>query len=274
MRSSLAVLTPGSELCSCLAGCNSAHLPEIVLDSTFEFVAGTNATNAFLAVNRQWFNAAICHACAFRTSVGVWRNYTCQLLEKELVEPVEEPPFGNQAGSIRVAIEHAEKELNLTKISARLLKQVTTEFLQHAGRLRSMLKWIHALLSARPPRESATPIRDVYIQREINEFRSRAEQLCSVVLDLLVRLPDPGIPVRWAAWFEEMGKLYGIPEEDCARYRSQREQVALLWTNNRQAFAGACEQLEPLVRAFCMLLHMRDEVFDGLESRSGICEQP
>jgi len=260
------MLTPGSELCSFLAECSSAHLPEIALNSTFELVAGTNATNACLAVNRQWFNAGVCHACAFRTYVREWHNYTCQLLEKELVEPVEEPPFGNQAGSIRVAIEHAEKELNLTQISARLLKQVTMEFLQHAGRLRSMLKWIHALLSARSTRESATPVRHVYIQREINEFHSRAVQLCSVVLDLLVRLPDPAIPVRWAAWFEEMGKVHGIPEEDCVRYRSQREQVALLWTNNRQTFAGACEQLEPLVRAFCMLLVLHDEIFDGVES--------
>lgn len=241
----------------------SVELSDVALEPIFELIGGANASDAFLAVNRQWFNAGACHAAAFRTPVQQWRNDMCQQLEEQLIKHMHEPP-NDKFASLNVAVDYAENELHLTHVSAVFLKKVTVEFFHHVRRLSSMLKWIHTVLPQEVMAGMTTPARYRYVCQEKDEFHARAAQLCSVVRDLLVRLPDPALPVRWAEWFEEMGRICVLPEEHCARYRSQREQVAVLWANNRQTFINAYVQLEPLVSAFGML---QDESIDAWESR-------
>merc|ERR1740129_1195518 len=55
--------------------------------------------------------------------------------------------------------------------------------------------------------------------------------------------------MRWAQWFEEAGELIGVPEAHCMRYRSQREQVAAVWANNRRTFLSTDEHVDALVQS-------------------------
>mmetsp|Transcript_104322 Transcript_104322/g.184773 ORF Transcript_104322/g.184773 Transcript_104322/m.184773 type:complete len:107 (-) Transcript_104322:82-402(-) len=57
------------------------------------------------------------------------------------------------------------------------------------------------------------------------------------------------MPIRWAQWFEEAGEVAGLPRDHCARYRSQREQVAAVWANNRRTFLSTDEHVEALVQS-------------------------
>lgn len=235
------------------------ELPDTTLEPLFAFIGGVNVVDIFLAVNRQWFNAGACHPSAFREPTEQWRSATCRQLEEQLVKHMHDPPPSDQAASLHVAVDHAEDELRLTQVSAAFLRNVTAEFLEHARRLSAMLKWIHIVLPHEPKRGMSTPARQQYVWQEADEFHSRAVQLCGAVEDLLVRLPDPALPVLWAEWFDEMGQVYGLPEEHRARYRSQREQVAVLWANNRQTFASAYGQLQTLVSAFRTLHDESDD---------------
>merc|ERR1740129_1282776 len=79
--------------------------------------------------------------------------------------------------------------------------------------------------------------------------------------------------MRWAQWFEETGEIAGVPEEHCMRYRSQREQVAAVWANNRRTFLSTDEHVDALVHSLDALEGLvegsDDELWAKLSANTG-----
>jgi len=219
--------------------------PDIV-----EFLGGTSLSSSFLSVCRWWFNAAVCHPGAFRIPVEAWRVSACRELDAQLSR-MREPPSGDEAEDLRIGLEHAEEELRLTELSASFPSGVTVVLLRFAQRLSGLLHWINIGPCSAQARaqDGASTMKRAYVQREAEEFKRRVALLSGAVGELRKRLPDPELPIRWAKWFEEVGEIAGFPADHCARYRSQREQVAAVWANNRRTFLSTDEHVDALLQS-------------------------
>lgn len=215
----------------------------------------------FLAVCRWWFSVAVCRPGAFRAPVRDWHADACRKLDEQFAR-MGEPPW--EIGSedlhlvLQGGLEHAEQELRLTELSASFPSGITVVLLRFARRLGGLLRWVHYGLSI--PAVHGCPLRRRYLQQEAEEFKRRAVLLSDASRELRGRLPDPEMPLRWAEWFEETGAAVGFPEVHLQRFRSQREQVAAVWANNRRTFLSADEHVEALLS--CSL----DELDDLLDT--------
>jgi len=167
---------------------------------------------------------------------------------------------------LRIALEHAEEELKLTELAAAYPMGATVVLLRHTCRLSCLMHWIHGAHlgdgdggcadggggdGGASTVDAATAgrlgaLRRGFRQGEVEEFRRRVRLLARAAAGLRARLPDPELPLRWAAWFEEQGDIVGLPENHCARYRSQREQVAAVWANNRRTLLTTEEHIAAL----------------------------
>jgi len=195
-----------------------------------------------------------------------WHVAACEQLDEQLLR-MREPPQLDEVHDLRIALEHAEEELRLTELSASFPAGVTVVLLRHARRLSGFLHWLHTCCSPEADelryvadkQGMATAPRHDFLRGEAQEFRRRAMLLARTVFELRSRLPDPELPVRWAEWFEERGEIAGLPRSHCARYRSQREQVAAVWANNRRTFLSTEEHIEALVQCLDELDEMVGE---------------
>lgn len=113
----------------------------------------------------------------------------------------------------------------------------------------------HSRTEERAPGCSASVARDFaaaasdrarYRAREAEEFQRRLAILADVVLEISPRLPDPGLPARWADWFEDHGEQAGLHKSHCLRYMEQREQVARVWAQNQITLQKTAEYVEAL----------------------------
>jgi len=244
-----------------------------VMEVVIELLGGPALAESFLPVCRWWFNAAVCHPGSFRVPVEAWRIGACQQLDDQFVR-MREPPAISDFEDLRLGLEHAEEELRLTELSASFPSGVTVVFLRFARRLTGLLRWI----SATPPAGAgaasvggveAELLRQRYLRSEAEEFRRRAAMLADATRELRKRLPDPELPMRWAQWFEEAGEIAGFPEGHCLRYRSQREQVAAVWANNRRTFLSTDEHVDALVESLGELSDLADGMDEEEDSRGG-----
>mmetsp|Transcript_65620 Transcript_65620/g.211739 ORF Transcript_65620/g.211739 Transcript_65620/m.211739 type:complete len:335 (+) Transcript_65620:92-1096(+) len=236
-----------------------------VLELVIELLGGLALADSFLAVCRWWFSAAVCHPGSFRAPVEAWRLGACRQLDEQLAR-MREPPGESELEDLRVGLEHAEEELRLTELSASFPSGVTVVLLRFARRLSGLLRWVNAGPPGRLP--GAPPgcaQRRRYLRQEAREFRRRVSLLSGAVRELRARLPDPELPIRWAQWFEEAGELAGFPEGHCMRYRSQREQVAAVWANNRRTFLSTDEHVDALAQSLGEL----DDLVGSSEDEAG-----
>uniref|UniRef100_A0A7S1M3I6 Uncharacterized protein n=1 Tax=Alexandrium catenella TaxID=2925 RepID=A0A7S1M3I6_ALECA len=258
-----------------------------VMEVVIELLGGMALADSFLPVCRWWFNEAVCHPGSFRIPVEVWRIGACQQLDEQICR-MREPPAITDFEDLRVGLEHAEEEMRLTELSASFPSGVTVVLLRFARRLSGLLRWINAApFNGQSADEGnsdseSTLLRRRYLRSEAEEFRRRVALLADATRELRKRLPDPELPIRWAQWFEEAGEIAGFPEGHCMRYRSQREQVAAVWANNRRTFLSTDEHVDALVESLCVLDDLT-EISDEaprvrLESRrwpacqAGVCE--
>merc|ERR1740121_620791 len=158
---------------------------------------------------------------------------------------MQEPPSEFGAEDLQLGLEHAEDELRLTELSASFPRGVTLVLLRHTKSLGLLFRWI----TAQPTDAQEAPpdtARAQCLAQEAREFCGRVALLRDAVAHLRGRLPDPELPIRWAHWFEDVGEAVGLPRAHCQRFRSQREQVALVWANNRRTLLSADEHVEAL----------------------------
>mmetsp|Transcript_56128 Transcript_56128/g.130686 ORF Transcript_56128/g.130686 Transcript_56128/m.130686 type:complete len:294 (-) Transcript_56128:21-902(-) len=250
-------------------------LHTVVIEPVIELLGGVALADSFLPVCRFWFNAAICHPGSFRVPVEAWRLGACKQLDEQFCR-MREPPAITEFEDLRVGLEHAEEELRLTELSASFPSGVTVVLLRFAKQLSGLLRWINvspphtAVASTRLSPEAL--LRRRYLRREAKEFRRRVTLLADATRELQTRLPDPELPMRWAQWFEEAGEIAGFPEGHCMRYRSQREQVAAVWANNRRTFLVTDEHVDALVQCLGALDDLVESDDDSSRSaRSGVC---
>jgi len=203
----------------------------------------------FLAVCRWWFSVAVCRPSAFRAPVSDWHADACRQLDEQFAR-MGEPPWDHESEDLHLVLqgglEHAEQELRLTELSASFPAGTTVVLLRFARRLGGLLRWV-AAVPRQPTALHGCPLRRRYLQKEAEEFQRRVALLADASRELRGRLPDPELPLRWAQWFEETGAAVGFPEVHLQRFRSQREQVAAVWANNRRTFLSADEHVEALL---------------------------
>lgn len=263
----------GAERAAAESAALRARALDVAAELQAELLGGAALTRYFLPVCRGWFHTAVCHPCAFRSPVEAWGAAARQQLDEHLGR-MREPPQ-EEFEDLRVALEHAEDELRVTALSAAFPSGVTVVLLRHARRASGLLHWLHAspkAAAAAAPgvapagagatgscfcspavggelawsSETAAAVRRRYLLQEVEELHRRVALLSRVVAELRPRLPDPELPVRWAEWFEEQGHIVGLPASHCMRYRSQREQVAGVWANNRRTLLSTAEHVEAL----------------------------
>jgi len=234
-----------------------------VMDLIVEHLGTYELERSFLPVCRGWFHAAICHPNSCRLPMENWHVGACRQLDEQLSR-MREPPEFDELQDLRTALEHAEEELRLTELAASFPAGVTVVLLRHARRLSGLLHWLHMSSSPEAYEPSLaldgsfapTAPRQGFLRGEADEFRRRVMLLSRIVLELHSRMPNPELPVRWAEWFEEQGAIAGLPQSHSARYRSQREQVAAVWANNRRTFLSTDEHIEALVQCLGELEEM------------------
>lgn len=244
------------------------------LEAVVEFIGSSALPDSFLPVCRQWFMAGICHPCSFQAPVQAWRKGVCHQLDEQFAK-MHEPPIDDDILDLRVGLEHAEEELRLTELSASFPAGVTVVLLRYARRLGALLHWVNigrgqpkvqsqascgigcAALCGRKDCSDAGAVACLlqrrFLQQEALELRRRVSLLTDAMRELRIRLPDPEMPMRWAQWFEEAGEVAGLPVSHCARYRSQREQVASVWANNRRTFLSTDEFVDALAQSVAEL---------------------
>lgn len=83
---------------------------------------------------------------------------------------------------------------------------------------------------------------------EVVELRRRIALLLQAGHSFECRLPDPELPMRWAAWSDGMVRASNsaVQGEYSARYRKQREQTAAVWANNRRTLLCTIEHIDAL----------------------------
>jgi len=263
--------TPSEALPSLLpAAAVSASAPpppsgfDAVLEAVIELLGSSSLAASFLPVCRQWFNEAVCHPGSFREPVEAWRAGACRQLDEQLVR-MREPPAGDEDIELRVGLEHAEEELRLTEISG----GVTVILLRYTRRLSGLLHWLTADMVDQVGDSACASLRRRYLRHEALEFRRRVGLLALAMVELRGRLPDPEMPVRWAEWFEEAGEVAGLPRSHCARYRSQREQVAAVWANNQRTFLSTDEHVDALEKSLGEL----DDLVENLDGHAENCDE-
>ncbi|CAE8600434.1 unnamed protein product, partial [Polarella glacialis] len=222
---------------------------DAALDAILEALVELLGPGALLEVCRCWFTATVCNHQSFRGPLNRWQLLACSTLDEQLLQ-MAEPPEDDFVEDLRIGLEHAEAELRLTQLSASFPSGVTVVLLRYARRLSSLLCWINLSLQ---PRSGVTGEgglrRQQNLWREIEELHRRARQLAEVSAVLRGRLPDPELPMRWAQWFEDIGEVAGLPADHCKRYRTQREQVAAVWANNRRTFLCTDEHVDALLHS-------------------------
>jgi len=231
----------------------------LVLESVIVALGSKALFGSFLPVCRQWFSSAVCHPCSFREPAEAWCAQACLRLDEQL-EKMHEPPEDWRTGDLRIGLVHAEEELGLTELAASFPSGITVAILRYARKLGGLLHWVNMaapvqaslqgcanFTTAKATREAQ--LRQACLKDEVLEFRRRVVLLVDAMSDLRIRLPDPDMPMRWAMWFEEVGEVAGLPLKHRAGYRTQREQVAAVWANNRRTFLCTDEHVDLLLQS-------------------------
>mmetsp|Transcript_154945 Transcript_154945/g.289043 ORF Transcript_154945/g.289043 Transcript_154945/m.289043 type:complete len:275 (-) Transcript_154945:36-860(-) len=238
---------------------------QAALDTVVEVVTALHGDltprSPFSATCRRWYSAAVCRPNAFRIPVQAWCARACAELDAQLLR-LHAPPVHEVAEDLQIGLDHADEELRITDLSASFPSGVTVMLLNFTQQLGNLLTWLQleaahraTAVSSVPASSSATaavPATDVKARRllfrlEALEFRRRVALLSAAAQELQCRLPDPELPLRWAAWLDKAGETAGLPEGHRMRYRQQREQTATVWANNRRAFMSTVDHVNALM---------------------------
>merc|ERR1711924_109652 len=136
-------------------------------------------------------------------------------------------------------------ELRITDLTASFPRGITITLLGFTQRLHNLFSWLQ--LQAIRVLEGEAQVRFLLFRREATELRRRIDLVAQAAQALKVRLPDPGLPIRWAMWLEQAGETADFPEGHRVRYRQHREQTSTVWTNNQRAFFSTMEHVETLL---------------------------
>lgn len=256
----------GWELCS--AGDDHGHggssltALDVVVGSIVELLGGPASMASFLVGCRRWLSAAVCDPHTFRFPIEAWGARLCAQLDARLLR-LEEPPEDVIAQDLQIGLEHADEELLITDIAASSPTGMTATLLSYAQQLSNLLTWL--LLSRRQPLVGE---KSVFFHLELTELRQRTILFLDVAMQFHSRLPDPGLPLRWASWLERAGDTALLPEQHSLRWRQQREQTSSVWANNRRAFLSTVDHVAVLASS---LDDLEFSVAEAKEAGDSVC---